>query len=293
MVEAKSRERVEEVLGILPVRMREEIKRVCRSRRGGLSQIREIRVRRFGVSSLLHGHEHIFLFYRPSGEEIEGIVTRLCDGGLYAHRDSISSGYIPMSGGVRVGVCGVARYEYKSVIGVSEMSSLVFRIPGHECAFGEELYRIFCDGVGSGMLIYSPPGVGKTTALRSLAAYLGTRGRRRVAVVDERCEFLPEDYADAEVDLLRGYKRRAGLEIATRTMSPDVVMIDELGGDDAASVIGVVRCGIPLVATAHAASYGELLSKASLAPLLDMGAFDVFVGISSTDGVYRLTVDRK
>ena len=162
------------------------------------------------------------------------------------------------------------------------------------CAFADELYRVFTAGIGSGMLIYSPPGVGKTTALRSLAANIGSgRWARRVAVIDERCEFIVEDYANSQVDILRGYRRRAGLEIATRTMSPDIVMIDELGGDDAASVASVVRCGIPLIATAHAKSIDELYSKVSLAPLLSAGVFSVFVGISLDAGEYSLTVDRK
>ena len=95
------------------------------------------------------------------------------------------------------------------------------------------------------------------------------------------------------MDILKGYRKREGIEIASRTMSPEVVMLDEVGGEDAAALLGVVRCGVPIVATAHASSIDELYSKASLTPLLECGAFDVFVGISRTGSAYSLSVDRR
>lgn len=293
MVVQKSEGRVLSVIKYLPERLAEEITRISCGRHGGLSEIREIRIRAEGRCSLLHGTEYIQLFYRISREQTEELVRRLSDGALYAHRDSIASGYISLAGGVRVGICGYAKYEYKSFVGISDLRSLVFRIPTGECAFGEELYRIWCGGVSRGMLIYSPPGVGKTTALRSLAASIGGgREACRVAVIDERCEFSEEDYADCEVDILKGYKRRTGIEIATRTMSPDVLIIDEIGADEAAGVASAVRSGVPLVATAHASSFEEVRARVSLAPLFECSAFDVFVGISRKGDAYILTVDR-
>ncbi len=288
------KEKAEIALEALPDKLKGEILRICAGRRGGVQRLREIRLRAEGICSILVGSEHVRLLSDFSLAECERTVRRLCDGALYAHRDSIGEGYISIGGGIRVGVAGVARYEGRGMVGVSGLRSLVFRIPCGECAFAEELHEIFRGGVRSGMLIYSSPGVGKTTALRSLAASLG-RGERamRVCVVDERFEFPEEDFSGAEVDILGGYKRRAGLEIATRTMSPDVILLDELGGEDAEDVRGVVRCGVPIVATAHAGSYDELCHRESLTPLLNTGAFDVFVGISRHGDSYSLAVDRK
>ena len=89
-----------------------------------------------------------------------------------------------------------------------------------------------------------------------------------------------------------GYTRKRGLEIATRTLSPEVLMIDEIGADDATELVSVVRCGIPLVATAHASGFDELMAKPSLKPLFETGAFSVFVGIFREGGSYSLTVDK-
>lgn len=294
MLKVTTAERVELVLSYLPLGLCREVRGLLASRSGGAEELRELRIRYGRGSSLIHKQDTLSLYTRVSREDMEETVRRLCEGSLYAFRDTIADGYIPIGMGIRVGVCGRARYESGCVTGIAEMSSLVFRIPGHACEFAEELYSVWRGGVGSGMLIYSPPGVGKTTALRSLAGRIGSgREAVRVAAVDERCEFVGEDYEGCEVDILSGYRKRDGIEIAARTMSPEVIMIDEVGGEDAASILGVVRCGVPIVATSHASSLEEVYSKSSLAPLLDSGVFEVFVGISRTGTGYMLTVDRK
>ncbi len=271
------------VFKYLPPRMVLEIERICASRRLGARGIREIRIRGEGRCSLLYGNEIIPLYTKVTRSETESTVSKISDGALYAHRDSIASGYISLSYGVRVGLCGFARYEGGELVGVSDLRSLVFRIPTGECDFSEELAALFRSRVRRGMLIFSPPGGGKTTALRSLAHSLGEGAQAmRVAVVDERCEFWEEDFSSSEVDLLRGYKRREGIEIATRTMSPEVIMIDEIGSDEAEGVAQAVRTGIPLVATAHAAAFSEVRERPSLSSLFESGAFDLLVGIFRT-----------
>ena len=286
------KERYREVLDMLPDRVQTEMHRLMRSRRGGASSLRELRLRVGGVCTALFDGECVTLLSSPTQSEMEELLSRACDGALYAHRDSICSGYVTVGAGVRIGVAGTARYDSSSVVGISDVRYALIRFPGDRCHFGEELFRAWEEAHG-GMLIYSPPGVGKTTALRHLARSIGRApNARQVCIVDERFEFCEDDFLDSEVDILKGYKRRAGLEIATRTMSPEVVIIDEIGGDDASGISEVVRCGIPLIASAHAGSYDELMSKPSLEPLLRCGAFETFVGICRRDGGYALTVNR-
>lgn len=281
------------VIDLLPHRVGEEICRLASGRLGGVNEIREIMIRCEGPSGILIGRESLRLYSCLCRSEMDGLVARLVDGALYAHRDSIASGYISIGRGVRVGICGYAAYEGGRLVGVSDMRSLLFRIPSGRCEFRDRLYSVFTEGIGRGMIIYSPPGVGKTTALRSLAASVGGGASRlRVCVVDERCELDEEDYRHCEVDILRGYKRSEGIEIATRTLSPDIIMIDEIGAGDSEALMGVVRCGIPMVATAHAADLSDLTARPSIAPLLELGAFSVAVGISCRNGEYTLTVNR-
>ncbi len=144
------------------------------------------------------------------------------------------------------------------------------------------------------MLIYSPPGVGKTTALRALAGRIGSgRDARRVAVVDERCEFRPEDYAHAAVDILAGYKRALGIEIATRTMNPEVIMVDEIGGaTEADAMLGMLHSGVPLIASAHASSLEEVKRKQNIARLVASGVFRTFAGLRREGSDYTCRIDK-
>lgn len=279
------------VLSLLPDAVASELCRILRGRRDGGEALSEIRLRQDGLCSVRVGNENLRLFSRLGREEIEATLERISGGAMYAHRDSIAKGYISLPYGIRVGLSGRASYDGGELVGVSEIRSLVFRIPTGKCAFSNEIYDVFLSGIGSGMLIYSPPGVGKTTALRSLAGAVGRSGKH-VVIVDERGEFLYEDYPDGEVDILRGYERRVGIEIATRTMSADLIIIDELSSDETAGLSEVARCGIPLVASVHASSADEVRVKPSLRPLISCGAFDVLVGINRAGDKYTLRTDR-
>ncbi len=279
----------ESALEYLPPALALEIKRLAEGRAGGLSSVREIRLRKNRVCSVLISGEWLRLISRFSSADMEFMLDKLYGGALYAHRRSIADGYISLAGGVRVGLCGSAAYDGDELVGVSEISSLVFRIPTGECAFGEELCEIYSRGIGRGMIIYSKPGVGKTTAIRRLALVIGGgKDAKRVAVVDERGEFDEFDYLDCSVDLLRGYKKQVGIEIATRTMSPEVIMIDEIGSEEAEAILSVINSGIPIIATAHAGSLEELLSRTSLSRLFLHSAFSLALGIRREDETYIL-----
>ena len=293
MEKLKEKSRVEMVISLLPYGVKAEIKRLSLGRREGLSGIREIRIRRNGLNSILIGRDEISLLSSVDEVEMDVLFDRLIGGALYAHRDSIAEGYISIGRGVRVGVCGRASYDGSGLVGISDMTSLVFRIPTGECAFKDELYNIFISGIGRGMIIYSPPGVGKTTAIRSLA-YMASGGlnAKRVAIIDERGEFDEIDYLGRQVDILHGYKKGVGIEIATRTLSPQLIMVDEIGVEDADAILSSIKCGVPIVATAHAGSKEELLSRAPLRGVFDARAFDLAVGISFASSGYLLSVDR-
>ena len=170
MVASMAEKRVTNVLKYLPRGLRDEILALSSRRREGLLCIREIRVRRDGRSSLRFGNESVPLYTPCCEEDMSDILEALCGGSPYAFRSTINEGYIAAPGGVRVGLCGSVRYGSEGAMGVSGISTFVFRIPGHRCVFASELESVYRSGVGYGMLIYSPPGVGKTTALRSLAA---------------------------------------------------------------------------------------------------------------------------
>ena len=284
---------IQKVLYALPNRVRSELLRLVESRGVGARGISEIRLRTIGKNSVIISGERISLSSSVSPEDMSRAVSVLCDGSLYASRDGIREGYLSLPGGVRVGLCGEARYDGGVLVGVSNITSLVFRIPTESFLGSAALYEAWLS-CKQGMLIYSPPGVGKTTALRTLVGLIGGgRSGEEVCVVDERREFTPESYRRASVDILRGYKRAEGMEIALRTLSPSVIAVDEIGRlREAEAMIESLNSGVKIIATAHAGSLRELRARTSMKPFFSADIFDVFVGISLNSGKRELLIER-
>ncbi len=219
-------------------------------------------------------------------------VAALCEGALYAYRDSIGMGYIAAGDGIRVGIVGVAKYDGGILAGVGDISSLVYRLPAVHCDYGEELYRAWLGQGGGNMIVASPPMGGKTTALRSLAEYIGSgRAAKRVTVVDERCEFDPLDYKDASVDLIRGYRREVGIELAVRVMSAEVIIVDEILTErEAEAVMTALGSGVTVITSTHAATRDGLLERKCVSGLLSSGAFGIAALIRHASGVWGFEI---
>ena len=226
-----------------------------------------------------------------SREDMDALVVRLCGGSLYAHRESINRGYLALSGGIRVGICGHAFCERQEggveLLGVRNVDALCFRFPRPMRSVGKALAGRLRAYFPRGTLIYAPPGVGKTTLLRSLAQQFSCgEYALRTALVDSRCELEDGGYPqEALLSILSGYPKGQGIEIAARSMSAQVIMCDEIGNEEEArAVLAAANCGVPVIASAHAASVGQLLSRPGFETLHRAAVFGLYVGISRRGG---------
>ncbi len=218
-----------------------------------------------------------------SEKDMNDILKRMCGGSLYAFSQTINQGYLTMSGGIRVGVCGTAAVEGGTVIGISAISGLMIRIPHAVSVSPAPIIERFLSEEGlRGILIYAPPGHGKTTLLRAVTKALSTPpDARRTVAVDTRAE-LHFDLGEQNLnlDILIGYPRATGIEIAVRTMGAQVIVCDEIGNTaDAHAILSAANCGVPLIASAHAASLSELLSRPFMQQLHRAHVFGAYVGI--------------
>lgn len=283
---------VAELFSCLPDGLRRELFCVAKSREGGVATFSEIHVAVGRRSSVVSLSERIFLTTEITPSDMQRTVVALCNGSVYAHRDTMAEGYISLGSGVRVGLCGQARYERGRLVGVSDVTSLVIRIPTVASSLINELWRAW-KSAERGMLVYSAAGAGKTTALRTLAPRIAVEERARVAVIDERCEFSGDECCRYGIMLFRGYKRADGMEIALRTMTPDVLVVDEIGSSaESSAMLESLNSGVRLLATAHGVSVASLLHRGGVRPFLDNCVFDVFFGIFHTDGVYSSKTER-
>ncbi len=250
-------------------------------------QIEEIRLRAGRYSLCVSAGENLVIPIILGSARINEILKKMCGGSLYAFSDTINNGYISFGNGIRVGVVGCATTEDGKIIGVYDISSLCIRIPHRIINCGGEICTLLNRmQYRAGVLIYSPPGVGKTTVLRGACRQLSTGERpRRVVVIDSRGELSFDlDERGMCLDILSGYPRGRGIEIATRVMNPELIVCDEIGDtEEALELVAAGNSGVPLLATAHAGSIEELLSRTGIRILHEAGVFGAYVRLRRAD----------
>ena len=248
--------------------------------------IEEIRIRLNRQAYLVTTKGTHFLNVVASASEIEAIFLRITGGSLYAHRDTLNKGFITLDNGVRVGVAGRAGIENGNIIGVYDISELSFRIPNNIRVRTDEIIKLINGGITGGILIYSPPGIGKTTLLRSLAYDLSSgREARRTCIIDTRGE-ISYSLNDKRllISTLINYPRKAGIEIAIRNLNPQIIICDEIGDEEEAnSILKSQSSGVILIATAHARSITNLLSREVIKKLHKAAIFDYYIGIERSE----------
>ena len=271
----------EKILKMIPKHIGLEIEGICR----GGKMLEEIRLRSGNASSVTVGKKNIFLKGIVTKEDIDSVVSYVCDGSPYAYSETIKKGYITLCGGIRIGICGRAAVEEKKIIGVKDITGLNIRIPSYNGTLGKGVAEMLLEKQskgGSGALIYSPSGEGKTTLLKNLAVHLSSGVHaKRVVIVDTRDE-LSELSQSGELclDILSGYPKAEGIEIATRTMNAEFIICDEIGDqEEVEAILSSQNCGVPIIASAHGGSVAGILHRSGIRRLHESMAFDTYIGI--------------
>lgn len=225
---------------------------------------------------------------RLTGQQLSEVLRCLCDYSVHSYTEDIARGYLTLPGGHRAGICGTAVTEHGMVTAVRNISSVNLRIAREIHGAAADLYtQLYRGSALPGVLIAGAPGSGKTTLLRDLARRLsdGAGGPcRRVALIDERGELagaregMPCCAVGANTDVLTGYPKGEGILLALRSLAPEVILCDELGGQsDAAALEAGTHTGVRFVATIHAGDMQEALQRPVTQALTACGAFDWLV----------------
>lgn len=226
-------------------------------------------------------------------EVTENIITYVMEkatcASIYASMDTLVEGYVSYKG-IRIGLCATAVSEGGRTLAVKNFSSLSIRIP-HE--YKNILDGLYCDiNTSKGCLIISPPGAGKTTALRELIRCLSNDGYR-ISVADERNEIAAKDGSSIQndigihTDVLTGMKKADAIMALLRSMTPQFIAVDEISRrEDAAAILEAANCGVKFLATAHAESLNDLKNREIYNKLLKADVFGNIILVSK-NGKYR------
>lgn len=238
--------------------------------------------------------------YVVAPADIQSLLLLVTEYSLYAREDELKRGYLSLPGGHRAGFAGRTVLEGGEVKLLRDVSAVNIRIAREIKGSGLSLLpKLFC-GRGKRVyhtLIVSAPQAGKTTLLRDLARLISDgdvqtgRPGLKVGIVDERSEIagcylgVPQLDVGMRSDVLDGCPKAEGVMMLIRSMSPQVVVTDELGRpEDAGAVTEVMNTGASVLASAHGDSVRELMRRPSLAHLLENGLFERIILLSRRKG---------
>ena len=163
---------------------------------------------------------------RLTPAQIKEVVDRACRYSIHSYQDQLAQGYLTIQGGHRMGVCGQAVMQQGRVQMMRNFSSVNLRVARQIVGAAAPVYPLCFDGAAPlSVLLFSPPGYGKTTLLRDLIRRFSLAGWR-VGVADERAEICAMVQGQSQfdlgeqVDVITGCPKALGAMMLLKTMSP-------------------------------------------------------------------------
>lgn len=258
--------------------------------------LEEIRFRLFLPVMLYYGREKKALSYAvPSAIDMADLLNAICKNSVYAYRENISQGFVTLSGGHRAGLCGSGVIKGGDVSGFSRISGINIRLARDICGCSKEIQSVILGKNGvKNALIISPPQAGKTTMLRDLARAASLN--HKVCVIDERSEIaaLSADFRGFDLgmqtDVYDGIPKKAGITMALRALSPEVIITDEIDTEaDMKAVKSILGAGVKIIASVHSEDFCEFEKKQK--DFLKL--FDVIIVLSRRNGAGTIEEVRK
>lgn len=262
-------------------------------------QIYEIRIKSQQPILIYSKYGESIINYNPSKDDLKSMIQKISNYSLYAYEEDIRQGFITIKGGHRIGIAGECVMENGEVKTIRNISSLNIRICREIIGCSDKIIKyIISENRVYNTIIISPPKCGKTTILRDIARNisngiptLGAKGRK-VVVIDERseigaCHFgIPQSDLGIRTDVLDNCLKREGLIMAIRSLSPEVLICDEIGTKgDIDALMMAFNSGVNIVTTIHGFSVEDLYKRKVFGDLLDNEILERAIILSNKHGV--------
>lgn len=232
--------------------------------------------------------------YKPTHEDIRQTIETMSEYSIYAFEQELKNGFITLKGGFRVGIAGKTIFESDYIKTIKNISSINIRIPREIKGCADKIIDSFGENLKS-TLIISPPNCGKTTILRDIVRNISNLGYV-VGVVDERSEIagsyigVPQLDVGVNTDIMDRCSKVLGMTMLLRSMSPEVIAVDEIGNfEDIQAIEKICMSGVKVICTIHSDNITEVINKPELKYLIENKIFKRFVILGRELGICKIS----
>lgn len=275
--------------------------------------VQEIRLRVQGPLMMIYQNEEFYVSqsgklvksiqeaFLISKNELRETMEYISNYSLYAFEEEIRQGFITIQGGHRIGIAGKTIIDSNDIKSIKYISFINVRL-SHQvkgCA-DKVLPYLYHDGRIYHTLLISPPRCGKTTLLRDIIRQMsnGTEysDGKTMGVVDERSEIaacymgIPQNDLGVRTDVLDCCPKAKGMMMMIRTMSPEVIAVDEIGSrEDLEAIEYIINCGCKIIATVHGQSIEDIKTKPVLRKLVQEHVFERYVILNNEKNIGNIS----